>query len=206
MEGRSIPVVLIHGLGRDTGSMLPLDWRLQRRGWHTRRIGYASTQLGLYQGIDAVRARIGAGPVQLVGHSLGGLIAAALIRDPRGLQIERVVQLGSPNLGSALATRVRGLAPVRWACGPAIQEVVALTGPKDTHDRIAAIAGTGGWAIPGTGLERPHDGAVSLRSAHAGAGHCASVPVLHTLLPASGRVAILVDRFLATGLFPKEST
>lgn len=170
------------------------------------RVSYPSTKLGLYQGIDAVRAQIPNSPHHLVGHSLGGLIAAALIRDPKGLQIDRVVQMGSPNLGSALATRVKALAPVRWACGPAIQEVEALTGPDSTHDRIAAIAGTGGWAIPGTGLERPHDGAVSVRSASAGAGHCALVPVLHTLLPASGRAAKLADQFLVSGQFPKETT
>ena len=186
--------------------MLPLDWRLRKRGWKTYRIGYPSTRIGIAQAVETVRAKVPVGPCHLVGHSLGGLIAAALLRDPQGLRIIRAVQLGSPNLGSSLATRLKDFSLVRHACGPAYQDVTALTEPPAPCDRIAAIAGTGGWAIPGTGLERPHDGAVSARSAHAGAGHCALVPVLHTLLPASARVAHLVDRVLATGQFPKDST
>ncbi|MEM7058088.1 MAG: hypothetical protein AAF557_10905 [Pseudomonadota bacterium] len=203
-DARNVPVILIHGLGRGTGSMLPLDWRLRRRGWRTTRIGYASTRMGLAQSIEAVRAEIPATPCHLIGHSLGGLITAALIRDRQDLQIVRAVQLGSPNLGSALAVRAHGLAPVRWACGPAIQDIQALTDAPEVHHDIGAIAGTGGWALPGTGLERPHDGAVSVRSASAGANHCALVPVLHTLLPASAAVARLADSFLAEGAFPKE--
>ena len=204
-DTRKIPVILIHGLGRDTGSMLPLDWRLRRRGWPTQRVGYPSTRLRLGQAISTVRAKIPNGPCHLVGHSLGGLVAAGLLRDQQGLDIQSTVQLGSPNLGSSLATRLKEFSLVHHACGPAYRDITALTRAPEPCARIGAIAGTGGWAIPGTGLERPHDGAVSARSAHAGAGHCALVPVLHTLLPTSAEVARLVDHFLTTGRFPKEA-
>lgn len=196
--GRGDTVVLIHGLGRGTGSMVPLSWRLQARGFRTCRIGYASTRHDLAGNLALVRSRLaGLGPVDLVGHSLGGVIAARLLRDPRGLDIRRVVQLGAPNLGSALATRMAGVWPVRHLCGPMIADLNASVVRHRPHPQIAAIAGTGGF--PGIPLTRPHDGAVTVRSAWAGAGHRAAVPVLHTVLPISARAAKRVAEFLETG-------
>ncbi|MEM9139156.1 MAG: alpha/beta fold hydrolase [Pseudomonadota bacterium] len=199
-------VVLLHGLGRSPASMLPLSWRLQRAGFLIRRIGYPSTRLSLADAVAHVRhalTDLAGGPFHLVGHSLGGVIAAALLRQERFTGLHRVVQLGSPNSGSPLAGRALGFGVVRWACGPALADIRALKGPPDAHPDIASVAGTGGWPISGTGLTRPHDGAVTLVSAHAGAAHRAAAPVLHTLMPASARVARLTATFLADGAFPE---
>lgn len=191
-------VGLIHGLGRNTGSMLPLAWRLGRLGLRTQRIGYPSTRGGLAASVAHVRRTLsGMGPVDLVGHSLGGLIAVQLLRAPKGLDIRRVVQIGSPNLGSPLVDRLGGLWPVRQFCGPMIADLNDVTRRYPAHPAIAAIAGTGGWpCIP---VPRPHDGAVTVRSAWAGAAHRAAVPALHTLLPVSSRVAKLTAEFLTNG-------
>ena len=200
-------VVLIHGLGRSAASMWPLARRLRRAGFAVDRVGYPSTRLTIAGAVEHVRAalaRIAAGRrLDLVGHSLGGLIAARLLRDPRGLGIRRVVQLGSPNRGSVMADRLGGLWVVRRVCGPAVEELRAhdLRTPPD--QRIAAIAGTGGfWRGP---LAHPHDGTVAVRSAWSGAAHRAHVPVLHALLPASSRVARLVAAFLRDGRFPERA-
>ncbi|MEO1492712.1 MAG: alpha/beta fold hydrolase [Pseudomonadota bacterium] len=202
------PILLIHGLGRGPASMLPLAWRLGRAGFSVQRPGYPSTRLGVeaaiahMRGVVARLAPSGA-MVDLVGHSLGGLIASTLLRDPRGLAIRRVVQLGSPNLGSPLASRLGGGGPVRRICGPALRDL----GPHDHHpersDAVAAIAGTIGPR--GMPMYGPNDGAVSVRSAWSGAGHRTAVPVIHTLLPASARVAVLVTAFLRDGRFPEQN-
>lgn len=178
--------------------MQPLAWRLRRAGFAVERVGYPSTRLTIAESVAHVRAalqRIAAGRrLDLVGHSLGGLIAARLLRDPGALRIGRVVQLGSPNLGSAVADRLGGLWLVRRACGPAVEELRARTGRAGADPRIAAIGGTGGfWRGSLTG---PHDGTVAVRSAWSGAGRRAHVPVLHALLPASARVARLVAAWL----------
>jgi pimeloyl-ACP methyl ester carboxylesterase len=193
--------VLIHGLGRNTGSMLPLSWRLNHLGIATQRIGYPSTRGGLAASVAHVRQTLtGMGPVDLVGHSLGGLIAAQLLRAPEGLDIRRIVQIGSPNLGSPLAGQLGGLWPVRQLCGPMVAELSDVPRRYPPHPAIAAIAGTGGW--PGIPIPRPHDGAVTVRSAWAGATHRATVQALHTLLPVSSRVAKLTAEFLTNGHMP----
>ncbi|MEM7422875.1 MAG: alpha/beta fold hydrolase [Pseudomonadota bacterium] len=218
--GVSRTIVLLHGLGRSRASMMPLAARLtesfkeNQKGnsresptenrWTVRRLGYPSTRLTLDDAVETVRQALPAGPLLLVGHSLGGLIAAALLRRPGTAAIDRVVQLGAPNAGTPLAGRVGGLGLVRYACGPAMADIAALTDAPPADNRIGAIAGTAGWLIPGTGLTPPHDGAVTVGSAIAGAGHCARVPILHTLLPASARAARLTAAFLRDGHFPRE--
>ena len=198
-------VVLIHGLGRTAASMWLLGRRLRRAGLAVERVGYPSTRTCIAEAVAHVRRALwllvpGRARLDLVGHSLGGLIAARLLRQPGELPIGRVVQIGSPNLGSVMADRAGGLALVRRLCGPAVLELGAHLRAEAPCRRVAAIAGTAGW-WQGP-LARPHDGTVAVRSAWSGAGHRAAVPVLHSLLPASGRVAALVAGFLQHGRFP----
>ncbi len=202
----SNPTILIHGLGRSPASMLPIAWRLARAGFAVQRPGYPSTRMGVDEAIAYVRRTLAQttehGQVMdLVGHSLGGLISAALLRDPRGLSIGRVVQLGAPNLGSPLASRLGGPGPVRRICGPALRDLRAHTRHPERRDEIAAIAGTlGPRGLPMNG---PNDGAVSVKSAWSGAGHRTAVPVLHSFLPASSDVADLTVQFLTDGRLPE---
>ena len=192
-------VVLIHGLGRTRASMWVLAWRLERAGLRTRTIGYPGTRLRLAEAEALLRGKLSdlEGPLDLVGHSLGGVLAARLLRDPEGLEIRRIVQSGAPNLGSPLATRLSGVWPVRRLCGPVVADLHSHDHTPLRHADIAAIAGTAG--APSMPLARPHDGAVTVRSAWAGAGHRAAIPVLHTLLPHSSRAAKLTAEFLQTG-------
>jgi len=199
-------VVLIHGLGRGTASMPSVAWRLGRAGWPVERIGYRSTRMRLAQAIEVVRAMLGQLAVGwrglcLVGHSLGGLISAHILRDPRGLPIQRIVQIGAPNLGSPVADRMSGFGPVRRACGPVLDDLRAHNVGPARLDTIGAIAGTAGLSIHGSGLARPHDGAVTVRSAIAGAGHRAAAPVPHSFLPLSAAVARQTGHFLENGAF-----
>lgn len=197
-------IILIHGLGRGSGSMLPLGWYLRRAGFDTHRIDYPSTRAGIDASERRVREAICGLNVQridLVGHSLGGVLAARLLREPEGMDVGHVVQLGAPNLGSPLSSRLGSLWPVRQICGPAAIELNEQACRRPTDPRIAAIAGTGGF--PGLPIPRPHDGAVSVRSAWSGAGHRSAVPVLHTALPISPRAARLTVYFLRHGRFPE---
>lgn len=197
-------VVLLHGLGRSPMSMLPMAWRLRWRGFRCQRPRYPSTQLTLDGAIAHVRQLVAAldRPVHLVGHSLGGLISAALLREG-SLPIRRVVQLGAPNLGSPAADRLAGTWPVTRLCGPVVDELRRRDSAPAAHPRIAAIAGTTGPPLPGIDIDAPHDGIVSRASAWAGAGHRTCVPSLHSFIPTSAEAARLSAHFLAHGTFPE---
>lgn len=99
-------------------------------------------------------------PFQLVGHSMGGLYSRSYISDLAGMSIpgggiyptiRRLVAVGSPNLGTILAT---DLAQHSTVLPPAIQDLSTvnmakfnLTTPPDASLRWSLIAGTGGWNI-----------------------------------------------------------
>ena len=195
-------VVLLHGLGRSPASMWLFARGLRRAGFDTRRIGYPSTRQTMAEAEAFVRARLAelpARPLCLVGHSLGGLIAAEILRDPRGLAVERAVQLGAPNRGSPMVERLGRLWPVRRACGPVIDQLNRQPAPGPRSPRIAAIAGTASWPLVSAGFQRPNDGVVTLRSAWSGAGHRGRVHVLHSFLTLSPRAIAMTIAFLQTG-------
>lgn len=195
---------LIHGLGRTRASMALLGRRLRGHGFETVLISYPSILLTLDEACDHVRGKLeeemASRPgrrVHLVGHSLGGVIAAHLMEAPRGLSIGRVVQIGSPNLGSPLAQRIEDMLPPHKGIG----EVLTDLTPKSRRrrppsPRIYAIAGSA--SLPWAGLAKPNDGVVSVRSAWAAAHWRRSVRAPHTLLPASARAAKLVAEALTT--------
>lgn len=197
-------VALIHGLGRSAASMALMALRLRRRGFEVDLLDYPSRRMTLAGAIASVEESLGDRPAHLVGHSLGGVIALAVKRRGRA-KVGRVVQIGSPNLGSGLADRVRLTAVGRWWLGPVLSEIaeLELTGPRDPD--VAAIAGTGGerWATRHYGLRGPNDGKVSVRSAWGRvAAHRAAVGAGHAMLPLSAEVARLAAGFINDGRFP----
>lgn len=202
-------VVLLHGLGRTRLAMQALALRLARAGFRTACIGYPSRRLSLAQAVDRIAgtvARVTRGwdLLHLVGHSLGGVIAMSILAGRPDLVSGRVVILGSPMRGSALAAFFGRTAPARSFFGPVLADLARATGPLARRDRVGAIAGTGGTrgVARRVGLVGPNDGKVTARSAWAGAGHRAAVPVGHAMLPFSAEVARLTIHFLNHGRFP----
>ncbi len=118
-----MPVLLVPGIYCNAGL-----W-----GWFRRRLaahGVAGTWAVALEpplaGIDELAQRLaeqiahacaatGAARVVLVGHSMGGLVARACLRDPAArARIAKIVTLGTPHHGSILA---------RWAAGRDGQEL-----------------------------------------------------------------------------------
>ncbi len=106
-------VLLIHGIWNAKAWLSPLASRLRGAGFTPEVFGYSSVLGGPDVAVPALIARLrDAGPVTLLGHSLGGLIALEALRQAPDLAVARVVCLGSPLCGSGAA---RGLAGRSWA-------------------------------------------------------------------------------------------
>lgn len=201
-------VILIHGLARTAMSMRLLGIRLRKAGFRCAFIDYESRRLSLDGSLRAVTEKIAretarVGQVHLVGHSLGGLLGARIKLARPDLPIQRVVQLGSPNLGSGAARRLREVALAQWVFGPVLRDLAEdqAEGLEPDAD-IAAFAGTGFPVALARhyDVEGPNDGLVAARSAWGRAAkHRVMASGLHTWLPLSGAVAEQVVGFLKTG-------
>ena len=128
-------------------------------------------------------ARAGA-RIDLVAHSLGGLVVLrmlALHPDPR---VRRVVLLGSPCAGSHCASVLFGLPLMPAIVGRSMREALAIPSwPLPTGVEIGVIAGRRsvglGRIIPG--LPLPNDGTVAVaETALAGARDRLVLPVSHS--------------------------
>jgi len=189
--------------------MMPVAFRVQQNGLETALVGYWSMTLTLCQATASVARQVERkiaghdGPVHLVGHSLGGLIALRLKREYPHLKIKRVVQLGSPNLGSPAAETLKDSGLASWFFGPVLAELSEDLTLSDRRDPdVAAIAGVSSpmGLAKVLGVAEPNDGLVTANSAW---GREASVRLaaqtIHTGLPLSRSVAEATVAFLKSG-------
>jgi triacylglycerol esterase/lipase EstA (alpha/beta hydrolase family) len=109
------PVLLLHGYLQHPANFLSLRRRLRRDGWaHVYTLRHApmfgdiersAARLG--SAIDRIREATGAPAVDVVAHSMGGLVARAYVR-ARGSAsgIARLVTLGTPHQGTHVFRRL----------------------------------------------------------------------------------------------------
>lgn len=128
-------VILLHGLMRTNDSMQPLAKAFQKSGrWQPICVSYASTRDTIEHHAWALRELVdnlpGKPRVAFVGHSLGNIVVRRALGlwqedDLQGVlpRIERVVMLGPPNQGSALARQLSGLGVFEVITGASGQEL-----------------------------------------------------------------------------------
>ena len=115
------PVLLVHGFGGAKSSWTLVAHALSARGLTVDAISYAPVgnsveQLAaqLVAEVEGTLSRTGADKLHLVGHSLGGVIIAQAILDPRlSGRVDTVITLGSPFGGSPWAGALPVLELVR---------------------------------------------------------------------------------------------
>ena len=145
-------------------TLLPLARRLQAQGFIPHRFDYASLFQGLAPSIDRLAARLLAlapGPVHLVGHSLGGLVALETLASYHGLPPGRVVCLGSP---LACSSAARGLAMNHLSpfLGRSARLLKSGLGGLPSGREVAVVAGSraAGLGRFFAGFDGPNDGTV----------------------------------------------
>jgi pimeloyl-ACP methyl ester carboxylesterase len=110
-RGRRHPVILLHGFAMNRTNWVWLGRRLARRGlgplygtsyFSPQSVRRSAEHLARF--IERVRARESAERVDIVAHSLGGVVARYYIECLGGApQVGRVITIGSPHLGTRVA-------------------------------------------------------------------------------------------------------
>lgn len=196
-------VVVLHGMGRTSRSMRPVEGALREAGFDVLNIGYSSYCCSIPELGDSVRLEIEAKRlpthtrIHFVGHSLGNIIARWVVSQanaPAG--VTRMVMLAPPNQGALMANR---FAPVAgWLLEP-IDEL--RNDSSATVRRIATPAGVQIGIIAGR-----DDSTVRIEETHV-AGETAHIVVKgnHTFIMREAHVQALTVEFLRTGRFTPPS-
>lgn len=206
-------LVLIPGLWMPAWVMLPLGWRLRGMGFDCVRFGYPSVTGSLEENAQRLAGflrSLGRRPLHLVGHSLGGVLALHTAATRRPVHARSVVMMGSPAAGSRAAQRLGQCAWGRSTMGRTLGDWLAAADPVAPHGvPVGVIAGVrplGLGAIVARDLAVPHDGVVSVSETQVrGAADTVILPVSHSAVLVSARVARCVGNFVRVGCFDPQS-
>jgi pimeloyl-ACP methyl ester carboxylesterase len=200
-----------------------MECALQKAGFSTLNLDYSSRQATcealaqeiarradtfLYGGGEPQRS---GGLVHIVGHSLGGLLARAVVTRRRPPALSRVVLLGPPNSGSEIADLLHRNWLYRYLLGPAALQLVTnpaeslalLLGPVTFE--LGVIAGDraldpiGYLLLPG-----PNDGRVCVaRTRLDGMADHIVLHTTHALMMRNPQVISQTIHFLRHGCFER---
>jgi pimeloyl-ACP methyl ester carboxylesterase len=187
--------------------MTPLAARLARAGYRCHLYDYAGRERPL--GANAERLAQFArnlGPAHFVGHSLGGLVVLEALNSDPGLAVVRVALLGAPARGCFAARRLAKYGFGRWLLG----ESEALwregrTARWTRPEQLGVIAGTFPFGLGRSlgHLPGANDGVVCVDETQIdGMTAFTALPVSHSAMLLSARVALNLRTFLETGSFP----
>src|SRR5260221_2329828 len=201
-------VLLLHGAWMNRWVMAYLAFVLQCEGFAVQALSYRTMRGTLAEHLARVAGRIAAleAPrLHLVGHSLGGVIVLRYLQRGADPRVQRAVLLGSPVAGCRAAADLAQSAGGELLLGASLggwREPVDVSG--DPRFGVGAIAGTVALGLGGmvTRLPKPNGGVVCLDETKFPAlrDHLA-LPVGHTLMLVSPRVARQTAAFLRTGEF-----
>lgn len=106
----TLPVVLVHGYGCNSGY-----WHVMSKALARARITHYAVDLEpitgsiddyapiVHDAIERLCRECGTQQVIIVAHSMGGLVTRAYLRDYGSQRVARVITLGTPHRGTALA-------------------------------------------------------------------------------------------------------
>lgn len=203
-------VLLLHGAWMNPLVMAYLTHALRREGFAAQALGYRTMRDPLEAHLSRLAnqiANVEATRVHLVGHSLGGVIVMRYLQRAADPRVRRAVLLGSPVAGCRAAAGLAGRVGGELMMG---QSLAVWRGPMDVsvdpRFEIGAIAGTRALGLGAvvTHLPKPNDGVVCLDETEFPAlrDHLA-LPLGHTMMLVSSRVARQTTAFLRTGAFTR---
>lgn len=131
--GAGRPVVVVHGYSQNRVDFWVMARWLGERGlgpvygfnysW-LARIDHSAARLGQF--VDEVRAETGHADVDLVCHSMGGLVALELARERDGEGLRRCVTIATPHAGATWGGPILGACAGQLRMGSAFLTQLAL--------------------------------------------------------------------------------
>jgi triacylglycerol esterase/lipase EstA (alpha/beta hydrolase family) len=107
-DDHPVPVVLVHGILGDPTNFAMLRRHLARHGIrrfssfaYRPRLDYQRIARDLAAHVDAVRRETGAEQIDIIAHSLGGLVSRYFMQTGGARHVRRIVTLGTPYLAHA---------------------------------------------------------------------------------------------------------
>lgn len=203
------PVLLVPGYGGGTGSLRGLADRLTAAGRDVTVVSLPGNGTGdltaaadvLDTAAGAALERTGAGSVDVVGYSAGGVVARLWAADGGADVARRVLTLGSPHHGTTLADLAVGVAP--GSCPEACRQLATdsdlITGLNDGDETPEGPTWVSVWTAQDETVTPPDsarlDGALNLEVQSV----CAGAQVGHGDLPRDPLVQAIVLAELAPG-------
>ena len=197
-------MVLLHGLFRTHRSMHTAARWLDREGFETMNVAYASRRFPVEELARQVARSLEEplaereGRVHFLTHSMGGIVLRQMLALEQRREIElswrlgRVLMLAPPNRGSRLADVLGDRWLYRKLFGPAGQELRRREGclleQLPTPPKCAVVAGTrsvGGyrWFLRDReGRQLPNDGTVAVEETRLDGVPCLEVGSGHTFI------------------------
>ena len=214
--GEAVPVIVVHGLGRTSASMVVLATRLERAGFDVIRFGYPSRSepmevlVGLLGDTVTACCADTARTVHFVTHSMGGVLVRTYLAQQPQPHRGRVVMLSPPSRGSEIVDAFADSAMLRSLLGPAgstlgTDPAAPVQRLRPIRFRLGIIAGDRSlnpitsWIIPG-----PDDGKVGVDRARLDGASFLVLPATHTFIMNRRDVAEEIAHFLRRGRFREE--
>ena len=159
LTGQGLPVLLVHGYVCNRGYWTKLSRLLARAGIahdavDLEPIGASIDDVvpQVEQALARLCSRTGSGRAIIVAHSMGGLVARAWLRRHGAARVAKIITIGTPHHGTALASLAAGTnarqmsrigdAPSAWLARLAAGETPAaralITSLYSHHDNIVA--------------------------------------------------------------------
>ena len=200
--------VLVHGIWMQGVMLRILGKNLERFGFRTHSVSYdflrqspEENARSLFDDIGLLGAR----QVNLVGHSLGGIVILHLLHQYPELAVGKVVLIGSPVHGSSVATRMHKTPALRLLLGRSVEKGLLGGAPAFQSDiPLGIITGKGKMGITALLYPTGEDSDGVVRECETWINEAAdriSVPRSHSALIYSSRCAHYIARFLQTGRF-----